>query len=307
MQNFDLVLADLKPALYINPDLGLPQIERRNVSAAIQPVTLDGAVSGNDIIAALDGKQYPLIIVSSHGDDSGIRLSNGENWTPELISQDAKAAGAKLLILASCNSETIGRRLAYEIGCIVITCVGNVDDATAARLVTYAIRNLAAGMTIIEAYRKARPAGDRSFRIFPDPSEIPNDMDRETSILLLEQTRAINGRLDALTDEVKDLRRRTDQLGRKMDEQDRKIDDLVSSAAIVATRLHAMTPSTPTRVFAWAIGFVVFCTVGILYLKDVRDLLDLSWSTAFVLIIAGQCTSLLFFAYGLGFIRERSQ
>lgn len=95
--------------LLVAPDVGLQGAanEVRAVSLALHPVVLNGPVTRKDLLDTMAGHIWDVIWFATHGDPTGIRLSDGTVPISDLTSI-ARNSNARLIVLNSCSSRLVG-------------------------------------------------------------------------------------------------------------------------------------------------------------------------------------------------------
>lgn len=153
--------------LLVSPDVGLQGAanEVRAVSLALHPVILNGNVTRRDLLDALAGHVWDVIWFATHGDPNGIMLSDGPVPISDLTAI-ARNSNARLVVLNSCSSRYVGLEIHYELGVDVVTTEAAADDVTAYQAGTFLARNLAAGMTVQDAFERSRPGQQALYYLF---------------------------------------------------------------------------------------------------------------------------------------------
>jgi len=153
--------------LLVAPDCGLAGAvaEVRAVSSALHPVVLNGNVTRKDLLDAMAGHVWDIIWFATHGTPEGIMLTDGYVPISDLTAI-ARNSGARLIVLNSCSSRYIGLELHYELGVDVVTTEADANDLTAYQTGTFMARNLAAGMSVAEAFERSRPGQHAQYYLF---------------------------------------------------------------------------------------------------------------------------------------------
>ena len=272
--------------LVIAPDLGLTEVvsEARAVSLALHAVVLNGTVHRKDVLDALAGHIWDIIWFATHGDDKGIRLSDEPVSIADLTAI-VRNSGAYLVVLNSCSSRYIGLEIHYELGVDAITTESAANDLTAAQTGTLLARNLATGMSIQDAFERSRPGQHSLYYLFTNAENSGDQNELRTIQMLNEWGRRIEKRIGNFEQQVDET---IAQLRREMTQRFDSLDG----------RYHISLSGT--RAKAWLLAFMLFASVGLLFIKEVRDLLDISWWAALVGIAFVYVLSLTLFVYGLG-------
>lgn len=272
--------------LLIAPDLGLSEVvnEVRAASMALHAVVLNGTVHRKDVLDALAGHIWDIIWFATHGDATGIRLSDEPVSIADLTAI-VRNSGAYLVVLNSCSSRYIGLELHYELGVDTITTETEANDLTAAQTGTLLARNLAAGITVRDAFERSRPGQHSLYYLFTSDEENGDQNELRTIQMLNEWGRRIEKRIGRVEQQVNET------IGQLRREMSNRFDSLDGRYHISLTGVRAK---------AWLMAFLLFASVGMLFIKEVRDLLDISWWAALLGIAFVYVLSLTLFVYGLG-------
>lgn len=114
-----------------------------------QVTALEGVVRDLDIANAVEEGPYDVVVFASHGHDSGIELSDSLLGL-EAAQQYVKRSGATLVVLNTCDSESVGYQLLGD-RCDVIFTISDVGDADAVRFSVL----LASALTRCDEYKEA--------------------------------------------------------------------------------------------------------------------------------------------------------
>jgi hypothetical protein len=172
--------------LLIAPDFGLPaaQDEVRAVSTALHPVILNGTVTRHDVLEALRGHAWDVLWLATHGDETGVLLSDGKLTTADLTAV-VRSSGAYLVVLNTCSSRLVGLELHYELDVVVITTQAAVDDVTAYQTGTLLAQALGDGYDIHDAYERSRPGQMTQYFLFAHKGR--HEADETRTILMLNE------------------------------------------------------------------------------------------------------------------------
>lgn len=153
--------------LLVAPDVGLQGAmnEVRAVALALHPVPLNGHVTRKDLLDALAGHVWDVIWFATHGDQNGIMLSDGPVSIADLTAI-ARNSGAHLVVLNSCSSRYVGMEIHYELGVDVITTEAAADDMSAYQTGAFLARNLASGLSVVDAYERSKPGQNALYHLF---------------------------------------------------------------------------------------------------------------------------------------------
>lgn len=265
--------------LLIAPDLGLPAAldEVRAVSAALRPVILSGEVRRRDVLEALRGHTWHVVWFATHGDSTGIQLSDGPIAVSDLTAV-VRASGAWLVVLNTCSSRLIGLELHYELGVSVITTQAEVTDATAYQTGALLAQALAENSDPVAAFSASKPGQGQNYLLFHSG----HDERTETKTILM-----LNEWGSRLSSKIDEMDRR---FGREIKEMRQEMDAL-SGNVRQAVRL----PVWHRVVFAAAFGMAFLPTP--LFFDPMRDLLDVGWQAALILTAGAYLFSALLWSY----------
>lgn len=204
--------------LLIAPDLGLAGAanEVRAVSMALNATVYNGTVNRKDVLDALQAREWDAIWLATHGNESGVMLSDGPLPTGDLTAIVRNTA-AHLLVLNSCSSWAVARNIHYDLDRrIDIVCTqAAADDLSAYQTGTFLARNLSQGMSTFDAYERSKPGGNTLYFIFRRDDNRGDD--NEAALLALLRTefekmyRAIDANKRDIVKQVNTLEKRFDQ------------------------------------------------------------------------------------------------
>lgn len=266
--------------LLIAPDFGLTHVQNevRAVSAALRPAVLTGVVNRQDLIEALRDRSWDVIWFATHGDEKGLRLSDGPISIADLTAV-VRTSGASLVVLNSCSSRLIGLELHYELHTAVICTVTEVDDASAYQTGALLAQHLAAGKSIAEAFAASRPGQAKNYYLFDTPQ---NDETTEVrTILMLNEW---GSRLSAKIDRIEE---RLDQ----------EIGVLRQDLNTLSDNVQAAVRLSPWHRVTFVVAFGLLCLPIPLFYQEIRDWLDISWYSALVLTISSYALSMMLWSY----------
>lgn len=266
--------------LLIVPDFGLPAVadEVRAISAALRPVTLLGQVSRSDVIQALSRQSWDILWFATHGNELGIELSDGLCSVSDLTAV-VRASGAWLVVLNTCSTRLVGLELHYELGTSVITTQTEIDDVTAFQTGALLARALAEGKGVIEAYEESKPGQKHNYLLFHDVLR-SEATETKTVLMLNEWGNRLSAKIDG-------LERRLD---REIGAMRKDLSNLRSSVQ-VAVKL----PPWHRTAFVAAFG-LLFLPVPLFY-SQVREMLDIGWSSALGLAFLAYLFSAMIWSY----------
>ncbi len=204
--------------LLVAPDLGLLEVsnEVRQVSMALHAVVLNGIVTRSDLVNTLDSlkeaKKWDVIWFATHGNPQGVKLSDSMISIADLTAI-VRNSGAYLVVLNSCSSRYVGLELHYELGVDVITTETEVADLSAFQTGTLLARNLANGLSVLDAFERSRPGQQNMYYLF---SRVQRDDETELrTIQMLNEAVASIKKL--IADGNNALVTRVDQLEKRID------------------------------------------------------------------------------------------
>jgi hypothetical protein len=277
------------------PNMGT---EIREIVLSLNALPLTGHVTSADVLRTIAEGRNVLrrVFFATHGDENGILLSDGVALSTSELTMDLRnVANLELVVLNTCASETIALNLHADLHTNVIATITAVPDTLAWRTTAWLARNLAKGMSIAAAFESSRPGQDRIYRLFA--AQRPMDKSDAHHI-----TAMITQLGEMLSRQIGDVDRRLVNVERKFDE---RINDLEQRFSAQLDTLAAAVPQrTGTRRWAWLLAWALLVGAAVLFFKDLRDLLNLTWQVAFVLVLGGWSLSALFFAYGLDLIQD---
>lgn len=206
--------------LLVAPDLGLSEAanEVRQVSVALHAVVLNGMVTRSDLVNTLDAlkeaKKWDVIWFATHGNPQGVRLSDSMISIADLTAI-VRNSGAYLVVLNSCSSRYVGLELHYELGVDVITTETEVADFSAFQTGTLLARNLASGLSVMDAFERSRPGQQSMYYLF---TRVQRDDETELrTIQMLNE--AVASIKKMIMDGNQALANRDDQLEKRIDDK----------------------------------------------------------------------------------------
>jgi hypothetical protein len=127
---------------------------------------LQNIVTEQDLIDALRKGPYDGIWFATHGDHTGIWLSNEERLNAEALTQYIAAADAKWIFLNSCESSGLADTIRARTDADVIATNFRVPDETAWRTARLFAMALGRSSSIEQALARAAPDGAGSYRFW---------------------------------------------------------------------------------------------------------------------------------------------
>jgi len=155
-----LIVAPFHPDLPNIPD------EAAGLRNAIDGRLVQGTVTEKDIIAAINDGPYDGIWFATHGDASGVWLSNGERLDAHALTQYIAAAGASWIFLNSCESMALVDTIRAATRADVIATSSRVPDVTAWRTARLFALALASTGNVRKALARAAPDGANVYRFW---------------------------------------------------------------------------------------------------------------------------------------------
>lgn len=264
--------------LVIAPAFGLPAAadEARAISLALHPVILSGNVSRRDVLDALRSHNWDIIWFVSHGNESGIQLSDAALPTSDLTAI-VRSSGAWLIVLNTCSSRLIGLELHYELGVSVITTVGVVDDLAAYQAGALLAQELAETHDVVAAYEASRPGQNANYLLFHQPRQSDDAEEARTILMLNEWGARLSSKIDGLE------RRLDHELGALRNE----INELGMRAVVLP----------PWHRVAFAGAFTLMMVPLPLFFDQLREHLAIGWQSAMVLAMMSYIASAIVWSY----------
>ncbi len=251
--------------LLIAPEFGLSAVadEVRAVSLALHPVVLSGTVNRRDVLDALRRHSWDVIWFATHGDSSGIRLSDGPISIADLTAV-VRASGAWLVVLNTCSSRLIGLELHYELQVSVITTQAEVDDLTAYQTGALLAQELAKTKDVVRAFEASRPGQGQNYYLFHNAGR-----DEATEVRTIMMLNEWGSRLAS----------KIDGLARRLD---RELEELRKDLENLSRRVQEQRKVPPGRRIAFVAAFWLLFLPVPLFFSPVRELLDIGWKSALV-------------------------
>jgi hypothetical protein len=289
--------------LLVAPDVsGLPFGEREvgQVMSLLPGRVLFGEVTLERLVDELQRAPVEVFWFAGHSSAEGLRLSDGVLGAGRLV-QLLRRHAPRLVFLNSCESFPVAMDLHEQLGCGVIGTILDAPDDEAFVTGVQLAEALASGMDVHDAFAVSRPGSNRQYVLLgggargegrgePHASEVTQEEAELRTIRLLNQLMVqwgsrIEGRIDQVERRVDE---RIDQVRREMGERFDALDG----------RYHVSL--TGGRSQAWLAAFGVFAGAGMLFVKEVRDLLGVPWWTALLGVAFLYGLSMVLFVYGLG-------
>jgi hypothetical protein len=158
----------------------LPNVaaELAAVSSQHDTVRLVGMVRDADMASVVQEGPFDVLWFASHGSKHGVLLSDGP-LDIQGVGQYVRAAGAKLCVLNTCDSENVALSIISGGTADMICTIGPVGDQNAARLAILLAGELTRTRDSYEAYLQVRPEGG-SYRYYKAGAAAPVHRNRWT-------------------------------------------------------------------------------------------------------------------------------
>jgi hypothetical protein len=266
--------------LLIAPETNLSAVsdEVRAVSAALRPAILSGTVTRRDVLEALRNRSWDVIWFATHGDVTGIQLSDGHISVSDLTAV-VRSSGAWLVVLNTCSSRLVGLELHYELEVSVITTQAEIDDQTAYQTGALLAQALAETQNVVSAFSASKPGQNQNYLLFHGTDR--DDATETRTILMLNEWGA------RLSSKIDNLEKR----------MDREIGALRQDVNSLAGNVEDAVRLPPWHriVFAAAFG-LLFLPVPLFY-SQVREWFEIGWQAALVLAFFAYLFSATLWSY----------
>jgi hypothetical protein len=129
---------------------------------------------------------WEIIWLCTHGDETGVKLTDGVVKTSELTTF-IRSAGAQLTVFNTCSSYEIAHAIHAEVGTAFVCTVKPLPDRDAFLTGTIFARQLAKGLPFRQAYEAAKPGQNSTYVFLGDreqlmpPNERPQRVEDELS------------------------------------------------------------------------------------------------------------------------------
>lgn len=131
-------------------------------NAHVGSILLQGRVDERDIATAVAPGGFEMIWFCTHGNASGILLSDGMLDVDHLITYVA-SSGARIVVVNSCDSVHLATRIADATPADVVATLLEIPDHDAAITGALFAAQLATLKDTHEAYRRSKPANNRTY------------------------------------------------------------------------------------------------------------------------------------------------
>lgn len=176
---------------------------------------------------------FDILWFATHGDENGIYLNDGLLKTSEITAL-VRSAKIRLVVLNTCSSRPVALTIYDELRIRLVCTVEKVPDRTAFITATLFARMLVRGLSFRQAFEEAKPGQNSTYTFIPEEESVMpqdksqlltsrNDDDvvnaiRRLQIVvqgdidynvdgLIPQVRAMSTKLDAVSDEILELKR----------------------------------------------------------------------------------------------------
>lgn len=217
--------------LYVAPDTGNSNITDRQQrlltdisSTGLNVTAVLGKVSVAQIVQRLRGGQYDILYLVAHGYPNGILLTQtapnlpNEELTPAHLSSVARY-GLKLVVLLACDSVTVGNMVVTSAQVDTICTVTQLDSETAYLTGSLLAQALSDGLSMREAFEKARPGNDVDYVYL---AARHGEVDSK-----------LTGSTDGVSATIREQERRLLVHSERLDGHERRIDTLENRGRIV--------------------------------------------------------------------------
>lgn len=150
-------------------------------------VRLEREVNERRLIELTSNQAYDIIWFASHGTSEGVFLSDGLLKT-DALTAILRNSGAHHVVLNTCDSVHVAASISEETSADVICTVTEIGDRQAWRTAALLATNLARGLSIQAAYKKARPTLPGKYVYLPGMSNGAADERQELKNKIAELT-----------------------------------------------------------------------------------------------------------------------
>ncbi len=201
-----------KKTLFVAPETDLYYVskEAESVVNILHANLLNGKVCIDDLVDRVRRIQPNLLIISTHGNQNGIVLSDGIVGA-DLLKPILGTGDIECVYLNTCDSLNTAIAIHNELPVAFISMIQAVPDITAYVTMTAFAHHLDDGSTYQQAWYKSKPSGDSSVIFLPNIIKARNGRkktDRTEFIMpnpMVPGPRDSNGNISNLSDEVKNL------------------------------------------------------------------------------------------------------
>jgi hypothetical protein len=157
-----------KKVLFVRPetDLFYANQEANEVVNLLGAKLLSGTVTHESLMTSVRQNQPQILIISSHGNDEGILLSDGIIG-PELLKPILGMSNIELVYLNTCSSRLTAMKIYNELPVNFICTISKTPDRTAFITMTAFAHHLRNGLDYPQAWFRSRAAGNVNFFFVP--------------------------------------------------------------------------------------------------------------------------------------------
>ncbi len=157
-----------KRVLFVRPetDLFYANEEANEVVNTLGAKLLSGSVTHENLMAKVRQIQPQVLIISSHGNEDGILLSDGIIG-PELLKPILGMSNIELVYLNTCSSRLTAMKIYNELPVNFICTISETPDRTAFITMTAFAHHLKNGLDYPQAWFRSRAAGNVNFFFVP--------------------------------------------------------------------------------------------------------------------------------------------
>lgn len=257
----------MKSTLLIAPDLGLEKVadEVRAVSLSLGATPLTGKVTRSDIVNSIGARQWDIVWLATHGNETGVMLSDGSLTISDLTAI-IRNTSASLVVLNTCSSRHIGLELHEELGVDVICTQADANDVTAYQAGTFLAKNLAKGLSNRQAFERSRPGQNVLYYLFDGGHQGKTDEDTDGDIIRIMRDE-FSKIYHVLDDLKRDIDRRMSKIQEDVEarERDRAKEYRDIDKRLFAIEAVSMRFSPLDKLFSVAF-FLILLGVFVIYL-----------------------------------------
>lgn len=169
-------------------------------------------VRRRELILALRGREYDVLWFATHGDETGLQISDTDVLPAEDLVGLVRGAGLFGLVLNSCSSLNLAEMVHDATGVDVVCTVADTPDLAAWQVAALFAQHLGKLGDFREAFNLARRGGPALFRYVPEYRESllvapdRNMLSSEDMRAIFEALNGINQRLSVVEVELRHVR-----------------------------------------------------------------------------------------------------
>jgi hypothetical protein len=278
---------------------------------------LFGTVTLAQLVDELQRSKIDIFWYAGHSSVDGLCLSDGVLTASRLV-QLLRRHEPQLVFLNSCESFIAAMDLHEQLRCAVIGTILPAPDDDAFVTGVQLAGALASGMGVHDAYAVSRPGSNRQYVLLNGDKSVGQGTSGIAGQRSSESAEAGVRKLPVTVDEFEEMELRTvrmlnqlliqwgQRIEQRIDQVERRVDERIDQVRQeMGDRFDAMdgryqVSLTGPRSYAWVSAFGLFAGAGVLFIKEVRDLLGVPWWTALLGVLFLYGASLVLFVYGLG-------